>query len=77
MADASLFTMPEVGNSNLPMLLGFFVILEWAGREDQYGIQRTGLNRSRLVRWIFYALLIAMIGLFMRTKEAPFIYFQF
>ena len=31
----------------------------------------------RPVRWSFYALLLAMMALFMRTEEAPFIYFQF
>lgn len=77
MADVSLLSLPNLGNKNLPLLLGLFIGLEWAGREDQYGIQRTGMGWHRLGRWGFYALLIAMIGLFMPTEESPFIYFQF
>jgi D-alanyl-lipoteichoic acid acyltransferase DltB (MBOAT superfamily) len=75
--DRSLFTLPSMDNSNLPYLLLFFMAVEWKGREGRYGLERIGLAWLRPVRWSFYALLLAMMALFMRTEEAPFIYFQF
>ncbi len=77
MASTSLIRLPDVGNNNLPLLVCFFVCLEWKGRTSGYAIERIGMGWPRPVRWGFYSMLIAMIGLFMRTEEAPFIYFQF
>lgn len=77
MVSSTLLKAPTVGNNNLPLVLGFFLAVEWTGREGQYGIERTGLGWPRVWRWAFYGVLIGMIGLFMRTEEAPFIYFQF
>lgn len=58
-------------------LLIFFIILEWFGREYQHALQNMGLSWPKWVRWCFYALLMFLIGMFMQTKETPFIYFQF
>jgi D-alanyl-lipoteichoic acid acyltransferase DltB (MBOAT superfamily) len=77
MASGSLFSKPLVVNNNLPVLLAFFIAVEWWGRAGEHGLEQIGLRWPRLFRWGFYALLIGMIGLFMRTEEAPFIYFQF
>ncbi len=79
---ASLFTVPgySVPNNHLGTIIGiilFFIFIEWAGREDQHAIARMGINRPRILRWSFYALIIFFIGMFMQTKETPFIYFQF
>lgn len=73
----SLFTMPEVRNTDLMLLLCGFVFLEWCGRTGAYGLERIGAGWHRPVRWVFHACILALIGLFMRTDEAPFIYFQF
>jgi alginate O-acetyltransferase complex protein AlgI len=59
------------------MLVGFLVAMEWAGREQPYALARFGLAWKRPFRWAFYAFLIFLIGMFMQTKETPFIYFQF
>jgi len=40
-------------------------------------LERVALGWNRPLRWTFYGVLLACIGLFMRTDEAPFIYFQF
>ncbi len=58
-------------------LVAVFVIIEWIGREDEYAIEKIGLNWNRLLRWAFYTLLLLIMGLFIKTVETPFIYFQF
>ena len=58
-------------------LVLIFVMIEWIGREDEYAIEKIGLNWWRPVRWAFYTLLLLIMGLFMKTIETPFIYFQF
>ena len=77
MFSSTLFSMPKVLPAKVLVLLVFFMIIEWLGREGQYGISNLGLKWKRPFRWAFYALIICMIGLFMQTKETPFIYFQF
>jgi alginate O-acetyltransferase complex protein AlgI len=58
-------------------LLGFFILIEWFGRKEQYAIGATLSSQPRFLRWLFYALLIFMLGVFAQTNETPFIYFQF
>ena len=78
---SSLFTTPRYDGiaASLPIiaLVALFVLVEWIGREGEYGISKLGLKWKRPVRWTFYALLLFLIGMFMRTEETPFIYFQF
>lgn len=77
----SLLSVPSLagfGNVRpLVFLLLFFLVLEWAGREDQYAIEKLGLGWNRAVRWSFYMLIIYLMGMYMKTEETPFIYFQF
>lgn len=62
----------------LPILLVFFMITEWLGREHQYAIQKWGFRYSKPVRWAFYYMLLMIIFYFAGTgKEQEFIYFQF
>lgn len=77
MFSSTLLSMPQVLPAKVMLLLVFFMTIEWIGREGQYGISKLGLKWKRPFRWAFYALIICMIGLFMQTKETPFIYFQF
>jgi len=78
---SSLFTIPRfpelTGAAMTLMLVAFFVIFEWFGRERQFAISHLLLNSNRVFRWGFYAFLLFMIGMFMHTEETPFIYFQF
>jgi alginate O-acetyltransferase complex protein AlgI len=60
----------------LPILIVLFFIVEWIGRNDQYGIEKFGLSWKRPYRWIFYNLIVLMLFLFSGVEE-QFIYFQF
>ena len=60
----------------LVILLAFFMIIEWLGREDQYAIQRTVIRLPKPARWAFYYIMTMVIFLF-AGKEQVFIYFQF
>jgi alginate O-acetyltransferase complex protein AlgI len=59
------------------MLIIFVVFLEWLGKENQYAIERLGLNWPRPIRWACYSAMIFLIGMFMQTTETPFLYFRF
>ncbi|MBX2903610.1 MAG: MBOAT family protein [Chitinophagales bacterium] len=58
-------------------LIFFFILMEWAGRNQQYAIERLGFNLRRPLRWSIYALIIFLLGIYMKTSETPFVYFQF
>ncbi|RZJ29434.1 MAG: MBOAT family protein, partial [Flavobacterium sp.] len=72
----SLLSKPEIIPLPILMLIVFFMIIEWLGREQQYAIAHFGLRWPKPVRWSFYYGLIIIILLFM-GKEQEFIYFQF
>ncbi|NRD23504.1 MBOAT family protein [Winogradskyella litoriviva] len=76
----SLFSIPEFSNRQLAIetlvLIVFLVVIEWLGRETQYGIEKFGFKWPRSLRLGFYILLICLIFLFI-GKEQEFIYFQF
>lgn len=59
----------------LLLLIGF-ILIEWLGRKDEYGLEKFGLKWKRPVRYIFYYLLILSIFWFGNSEE-EFIYFQF
>lgn len=77
----SVFTVPQLpseGEAIVTLLLiCFLLVVEWLGREHEYGIQNLFRQRSRYVRWLFYAFVLFCLGMFMQTEETPFIYFQF
>lgn len=76
MFSISLFSMPSI----LPYFVFFFIIfmllVEWFGREEEYGLKKIGFSWPKTFRICFYFLLITAIFLF-STKEQQFIYFQF
>ena len=61
---------------SLPLLVFFFFIIEWIGRENRYGLETIGFKWNRYLRWSFYYCLIVAIFYFSASKE-EFIYFQF
>lgn len=73
----NLFTAPAENNAVLIVLILFMLFIEWTGRENQYGLEKTGLRWPRILRWSFYSFIVFLIGMFMQTEETPFIYFQF
>lgn len=58
------------------LIIFLFLIVEWFGRENQYAIEKTGLNWPRVVRYSLYCLIVFAIFRF-GGKAADFIYFQF
>ena len=77
MVSPSLLHPPHLGNSNLSVLLLLFLGIEWWGRHGEHALERVALGWSRGLRWTSCGVVMGCIGLFMRTDEAPFIYFQF
>jgi alginate O-acetyltransferase complex protein AlgI len=59
------------------ILIVIFVLIEWNGRKHQYAIAYIGKKWYSPFRWLFYFLIIFLIGMFMSSIESPFIYFQF
>ncbi len=77
----TLFTIPSFENKILAVpclfLLGLFLIIEWFGREHKYAIEAIAIKWSKPIRWSFYIFIIFLLGLYCKTIETPFIYFQF
>jgi D-alanyl-lipoteichoic acid acyltransferase DltB (MBOAT superfamily) len=71
-----LFQLPSVSPISVIVLLIIFILIEWAGREQQYALANFGLKWHRVFRFGFYYLLIVLIFWFC-GKEQQFIYFQF
>lgn len=76
-----IFSPTIIGNLQVDVdyiyLIIFFIIMEWVGRANQYGLEKIGIKWPRILRWTFYGFLIFLIGMYMPTEESPFIYFQF
>lgn len=60
----------------IPILILFFLCIEWLGREKQHALETLGLNWKKKYRWTFYYALI-LVMFFYSGKEQQFIYFQF
>lgn len=58
-------------------LLVLFFAIEWSGRTSEHALQHIGQRWPWLLRWSFHIFVIMLIGIYMATDEAPFIYFQF
>lgn len=74
--DSSLLSFPTVFPITIIVLVIFFIVIEWIGREHQYALQGFGIKWPKLLRYGFYYLIIVLIFAFM-GKEQEFIYFQF
>lgn len=53
-----------------------FMLLEWAGRREDFAIQRMAFHKPAIIRYGLYYSLVMAVFLFAR-KEQEFIYFQF
>ena len=76
----SLFEIPDFSGKSKALttifLTGIFVLIEWFGREQQFGIQNLGLKWRSPIRYaMYYAIIIAIF--WFGGKEQQFIYFQF
>lgn len=76
----SLFSIPQFENRThaveVLVLIGFLLLIEWTGRESQYGLEKLGFSWNRNLRLGFYLIIVCLIFLFI-GKEQEFIYFQF
>jgi alginate O-acetyltransferase complex protein AlgI len=81
----SLFTFPYIieestGLIILPktifLIIFFFIIIEWKGRNQQFAIQKMGHSWKPIYRYLFYYVIILALYWF-EAKEQQFIYFQF
>lgn len=73
----SLLTVPTIRPTNLLVLILFFIGIEWIGRRQHYAIEVALLEQSRLMRWAFYMIIIAVVFVFSSDNQQEFIYFQF
>lgn len=76
----SLFSLPTFEGKRHALetfiLIIFFIIVEWNGREEQYAIAQLGLNWNKIARYaMYYAIFISLF--WFGGKEQQFIYFQF
>jgi alginate O-acetyltransferase complex protein AlgI len=73
----TLLTAPAFKLKVIALLLTGFVVTEWFGREDKYALETLGLKWIWPARWAAYTFLVFLIGMYIKTEETPFIYFQF
>jgi D-alanyl-lipoteichoic acid acyltransferase DltB (MBOAT superfamily) len=74
---SSLFTFPQVSIMPLPLFTALFLIIEWAGREQQFALQTLGCNWPRACRRAFYYGIMLTILYYYGDNQQQFIYFQF
>lgn len=72
----SFFSMPHILPAHMLVLLPFFFIIEWMGREQPFAIARLGLQWPRPIRWSAYFGICILIIL-LAARSQPFIYFIF
>jgi len=82
MFSGTLIAFPQFSNGaktylTLILLIGF-IIIEWIGRDSEYGIEKLVKVKSRFVRWVCYCGILFVIYFFGNFSESiEFIYFQF
>jgi D-alanyl-lipoteichoic acid acyltransferase DltB (MBOAT superfamily) len=76
----SLFDMPYFMGIRkagmVSILIVFFLLIEWLGREQQYAIEKMNLPKNKIFKWVFYYSIVMLIFLYGTTSN-DFIYFQF
>lgn len=72
----SLLSIPQVFPIYVFGLLGIFLLIEWIGREEQYGLAKIGTRWPVILRWLLYIAMVIAI-LLSSDKQQQFIYFQF
>ncbi len=58
-------------------LIAFMNVIEWLGKKGDFALSYLEVKISIYWRWCIYSLIIFLIGMYMKTEETPFIYFQF
>ena len=74
----SLISMPGFKNPIIIFLVLIFIIIEWIGREQEFALEKFGLNWNRYLRWLFYyGIVISIVISQFEGQSQQFIYFQF
>jgi len=77
----SLWQMPNFLNQQMALttliLTTLAMLVEWVARRQEFALEGVAQINKRLIRWSIYGLVIFVIGIYMKTEESPFIYFQF
>ncbi len=75
--NTDLFSSPMyfVGMKRTILLIGIFLVVEWAYRREEYGLKLSNIQYTPL-RWFLYYVIIMAILEF-NTDGQAFIYFQF
>jgi len=80
-ADISLFSLSSLYNKKSALYAVIFIsimlIVEWIGRNNQFGLEKFALTWKKPFRWAFYLFISFIIITFVKTEGTPFIYFQF
>lgn len=76
MFSSSLFDIPTTMSGYIILLVAFFMLVEWFGRESKYALENIGLSWKSPIRWAFYYALVLAV-LFLGGDQQQFIYFQF
>jgi len=72
----TLLDSPGISFNKLALKICFFMIIEWIGRKNKYAIETFLFGYPKIIRWVFYLLLVMSIFIF-GGVEQEFIYFQF
>jgi alginate O-acetyltransferase complex protein AlgI len=73
---SSILNSPEILPVFTFLLIGVFLLIEWIGKNGDYGLDKVLNPLPRWMRWSFY--MILLVGLFLsNSTEQEFIYFQF
>jgi D-alanyl-lipoteichoic acid acyltransferase DltB (MBOAT superfamily) len=75
-ASASLFHIPDWESKHIIIFLILFIVIEWLGRDHQYGLAKIGSKWPKFIRWGFYYLIFWAI-FFFAGSDQNFIYVQF
>ncbi len=70
----SIFNFPNFNQHILLILIGFFMMIEWLGREQRFAIEYIKL--PKVLRWSLYLVLVFIMIYYHGTGQ-EFIYFQF
>lgn len=77
MFQSSLISIPSVIPYHIVLLVVLMVFIEWLGREGKYALEHIEKRLNRSMRWGVYFTILFLIGMYLKTEETPFIYFQF
>ena len=72
----SLFSIPKMLPAVLLIFVILFIVMEWLGRNKEYPIKDLFIEKPKVIRWVFYYILLIIIFVFAGLNQ-NFIYFQF